>query len=72
MCSLIYPARKAHALYYIEICGLSDSTIFVHIILQKTQLKKSIEDETCVLNSSTNLSQTFFIPKKKKCSEILP
>jgi hypothetical protein len=32
VCNLSYPACKAHAPYYIVICGLSGSTIFVHII----------------------------------------
>jgi len=32
VCSLIYSACKAHAPYYMVICGLSDCTIFVHII----------------------------------------
>jgi len=32
MCSLSYPACKAHAPYYIVICGLSGSTIFFDII----------------------------------------
>jgi hypothetical protein len=31
-CSLIYQACKAHALYYIDICGLSGFTIHFHII----------------------------------------
>jgi len=30
--SLSYPSLKAHATYYIIICGLSVSTIFFHII----------------------------------------
>jgi hypothetical protein len=30
--SLSYPACKAHASYYIVICGLSGCTIFFHII----------------------------------------
>jgi hypothetical protein len=30
--SLSYPACKAHAPYYIVICGLCGSTIFFHII----------------------------------------
>jgi len=30
---LSYPARKAHAVYYIVICDLPSSTIFFHIIL---------------------------------------
>jgi hypothetical protein len=31
-CSLTSPASKAHALYYIVICGLSGATIFFDII----------------------------------------
>jgi hypothetical protein len=32
LCSLSFPACKAHAQYYIVICGLSGFTIFFHII----------------------------------------
>jgi fucose permease len=32
VCSLIYPARNAHQLYYIVICGLSGSVMFANII----------------------------------------
>jgi len=32
VCSLSYPASKAHASYYIVICDLSGCTIFFHII----------------------------------------
>jgi hypothetical protein len=32
VCSLSYPARNAHAPYYIVMCGLSRSTIVFHII----------------------------------------
>jgi hypothetical protein len=32
VCSLSYPAFKAHAPYYFVICGLSGSNIFFHII----------------------------------------
>jgi hypothetical protein len=28
VCSLSYPARKAHAPYYIVICGMSGFTVF--------------------------------------------
>jgi hypothetical protein len=34
VCSLIYPACKAHAPYYIVSCGLSGLTIFFHIFSQ--------------------------------------
>jgi hypothetical protein len=34
VCSLSYPACKAHAPYYIVICGLSSFTIFFLIILK--------------------------------------
>ena len=34
VCSLSYPACKAHAPYYILICGLCGCTIFFHIILK--------------------------------------
>jgi len=34
VCSLRYPACNAHAPHYIVICGLSGSTIFLHIISQ--------------------------------------
>ena len=33
-CSLSYKARKAHAPYYIVICGVSGCTILFHIISQ--------------------------------------
>jgi len=33
VCSFIYPARKAHAKYYVVICGLSDSC---HILIFPT------------------------------------
>jgi hypothetical protein len=32
VCSLSYPACKAHALYCIAICGLSGCTVFFHVI----------------------------------------
>jgi len=34
VCSLSYPVCKAHAPYYIVICGLSACTIFFHVISQ--------------------------------------
>jgi hypothetical protein len=32
VCNLSYPACKAHAPYYIVMCGLSGSAIFLNII----------------------------------------
>ena len=32
VCSLSYPARKAHAPYYVVICGLFGCATFLHII----------------------------------------
>ena len=37
---LSYPVCKAHAPYYIVICGMSGSTVVFHIISQKTQFSK--------------------------------
>jgi len=47
--SLSHPAYKAHALYYITICGLSGCIIFFHIILKKTRLsdKSSWKQNAC-------------------------
>jgi hypothetical protein len=40
VCSLSYPARKAHAPYYNVICGLSDSSTLPHIISSKARLSE--------------------------------
>jgi len=42
---------KQHAVRHITICGLSDSTIFLHIISQTGRFskKKALEQKTCVL-----------------------
>jgi hypothetical protein len=51
--SLSYPARKAHAPYYIVICGLSGSTIFLTLSHKRHDLRKKILNIKCVLNLST-------------------
>jgi hypothetical protein len=51
VCIFSYPASKAHAPYYIVICGLSASTIFFHVTLKTG--KKFIEHKMCVLIFST-------------------
>ena len=58
LCSLSYPARKAHASYDIIICGLSGSTISYkrHDFGGK---KYVIEHKMCVWFSLQLLSETF-------------
>jgi hypothetical protein len=57
VCSISYPARKAHAPYYIAICSLSGSTIFFHIISTNRVIfgRKSLNIK-CVLIFSTNFA----------------
>ena len=40
VCHPSYPARKAHAPYYIVVCGFSASTISFYIISQATQFSE--------------------------------
>jgi len=40
---LRYPACKAHAPYYIVVCGLSGYAIFLHIISKRDHFFKFIE-----------------------------
>jgi len=49
VCSLSYPACKAHEPYYIVTYSLSGSTIFVHIILQRHDFRggKQVLEHMC-------------------------
>jgi hypothetical protein len=56
VCSLLYPARKTHAPYYIVICGLSASTIIFSILSDKLhdfQGKKIIKRKMWLLTFCT-------------------
>lgn len=55
-----HPACKAHAPYYIVICGLSVSTIFFHIISKRNNLwEKVIQHKSLFRYSLTLLSKKF-------------
>jgi hypothetical protein len=64
VCSLIYPACKALAPYYIAICGLSASTIVIHFtsLTARFSIKKTLLNIKCVFWFSLRiLSATFLI-----------
>jgi hypothetical protein len=60
VCSLIYPASKARAPYYIVISGLSVPNTFFHTF-EKARFseKRVIELEMCVVISLQNFPETF-------------
>ena len=61
VCCLSYPACKAHSKYYIVICNLSGSAIFLHIISYMAWLSYNvIEHKTCILISSTTFVWNIF------------
>jgi len=65
--ALGYPACKAHAPYYIVICGLPRSTIFPpHYLINGTTFgKKKLLNTKCVFRFSVQiLSETFLIPRR--------
>ena len=64
MCSLSYPARNGHALYYIVTRGLSGSTVYFHIISQMPRLKKKLNKQSEFLFSLNLLSETFLIVRR--------
>ena len=62
ICSLTYPACSAHAPYYIVICGLSDSTVFFHIVSWTAWF---LEKKECVFQFSVQLLfKTIFILRR--------
>jgi hypothetical protein len=59
---LSYQACKAQAPYYSVICGLSDSTLILHIIAKKPQIKKkSLNTKCAFLFSLKILPEAFLI-----------
>jgi hypothetical protein len=59
---LSYPGCKAHAPYYILICGLSSSTIFFHVLINGMIIgREHFGNEICVLIfSTTSVGNTFY------------
>jgi hypothetical protein len=56
VCSLSYPGRKAHAPYYIVICGLSGSTMFFpHYLINGAIFGKKLLNIKCVFWFSVQL-----------------
>jgi hypothetical protein len=58
VCSLRYPACKAHAPYYVVICGQSGCTIFCNNITQSTRFseKQKVFLKKCI---SVNILKSF-------------
>ena len=68
VCILGYPACKAHAPYYIVICGLSASTTFFNNISNNVKIfggREAIWNTKCVFRFSPQLlSEKFLILRK--------
>jgi hypothetical protein len=65
-CSLSYPAYKAHAPYYIVICGLPGLYhIFPHYLIKGTNFEKKLLNTKCVFWFSLQLlPKTFLILRR--------
>jgi hypothetical protein len=65
VCSLTYPAFKAHASYYIVICGLSGCTIFFPIYYKQRDFlkkkKKVFKIKSVSFYFFTNFFETFLV-----------
>jgi hypothetical protein len=57
-----HPMRMSH----INVCGLSSSTIFFHVIIQTNDFRKNSEHKMCVLIFSTTFVWNIFYSKKKE------
>jgi hypothetical protein len=65
LCSLRYPACKAHAQYYTIICRLSMSTVFSHIISWTADVQKTLLNKKCVFWFSLQiLTKAFLILRR--------
>jgi hypothetical protein len=62
--SLSYPARKAHAPYYIVICSLSGPTTIFHIVSSTARIsEKTLLDIKCVFWFSLRLFSDAFLTR---------
>jgi len=65
VCSLSHPACKAHAMYFIVICGITSSTVFFSAYVKNgTDIGKMLLNIICVFWFSLQLlSETFLVLK---------
>jgi hypothetical protein len=70
VCSFYCPTCKAHALYYIFVCGLSGCIKFFHIIRKTHNFRKNLPNIKCVLFLSTSFFFLKYFSFKEEFSEI--
>ena len=63
--SFRYPSRKAHAVYYIVICGLCGCTLLFHIICWTSFSKEKNLSIKCVFRLSQNLLSQAFLGQRR-------